>query len=174
MSPARNRIPDEIRVEVVRLARTGLPRNQVADKAGVSRVSVSRICAEHGISFDRSATAAATAAKVIDFKAKRQALSEKFLERANGLLDEMNAAFMAYSFGGRDNDYSERLQPSAPPGDKRSLMQAATYALNAHLAIEAKDGDKGIEGAKSMLGALAAGIEAAARELEASGVTLAE
>lgn len=168
------RIPDTVRVQVVLLAKTGLPRNEVSRRTGVSRVTVSRICAAAGVTFDREATAAAVQAKSLDFKARRQLLSQKFLERSNQMLDEINAAYMAYSFGGKDNVYTEHLQPCPPPGDKRSLMQAATYALNAHLSIEAKDGDQGIEGAKSMLGALAAGIEAAARELEGAGVTLAE
>lgn len=162
------------RVEVIRLAKLGMTRNDISRITGVAHASVSRIATKAGVKFDRSATAAATAAKVIDFKAQRAALSQKFLDRSNQLLDEINAEYMAYSFGGRDNVYTEKKQPCPPPGDKRSLMQAATYALNSHLAIEGKDGDQGVEGAKSMLGALAAGIEAAARELESAAAAPAE
>lgn len=164
----RPRITDSDLAEILRLAREGVSRNAIAKQVKRSPDTVSRVCKDHGVSFDRAAPAAAIAARLIDLKAKRQALQIKLLDKADKLLDEIDEPHVYFNFGGKDNTYEEHEQPCPSPGDKRYLMQAATAAIKSQLDIDARDGDNGAEGAKSMIGAIAAGLEAAARELEAA------
>jgi len=151
----RTRITDTQRAQVLSLARAGMARNRIAAATGVSTGSVTKICQQAGVAFDRAATASATAARKIDCAAARTALSIKLLARADELLEDMNATYLAYNFGGKENTYNEHLMDAPSPGDKRSLMQAATYAIRVHLDIEDHDGDGGVPAGKSLLARIA-------------------
>jgi hypothetical protein len=80
------RLPDAKRDEVLDLARAaGLPRNEVARRAGVSPRTVTRVCSAAGVTFDRAATEQATRARVVDTAAERA-------EQSDALLDDLAAA----------------------------------------------------------------------------------
>jgi transcriptional regulator with XRE-family HTH domain len=121
--------------EIVELARSGLSRNAVARKAGVSPSTVSRIAAAEGVTFSRARTVEATRAKVADAKARRAVLSVE-------LLDDV-----AHARG--------RLRGQ---GDAQSFMYAAkalSALVSAHARLAAIDPrEDGIDEAKSMLGRL--------------------
>lgn len=127
--------PDEQRAEVVELARTGLGRNEVSRRTGIPATTVSRIAAEAGVSFDRSATATATEARIIDAKARRTVLSLD-------LLDDLAEA-------------RARLHRTTEARDFVDCARAISLLTNAHVRLVAVDGtDQGVEEAKSMLGGL--------------------
>ncbi|WP_406360339.1 helix-turn-helix domain-containing protein [Streptomyces sp. NBC_00715] len=137
---ANEPIPEETRAEVLRLAREGVARNEIARQTGVSTASVSRICqGEEGL-FDRSRTAAATQARVVDLKAAR-------INTASGLLGDVEVA----------RGWLHTAE------DARALSDAAKavhYLASSHvrLATVDKHPDSNVEAAKSMLGRLASAI----------------
>lgn len=153
---ANDPIPEETRVEVLRLAREGVARNEIARLTSISTASVSRICQDEPDLFDRSRTAAATQARVVDLKAAR-------LSAATGLLNDVEVA----------RGWVHTAE------DARALSDAAKavhYLSSSHVRLATVDrhGDADTDAAKSMLGRLGAAIGAFVAdnpdEEEASGV----
>ncbi|HZE37763.1 MAG TPA: hypothetical protein VE172_03040 [Stackebrandtia sp.] len=115
--------------------------HQIAREHGVAQSTISRIAGQEGLSFDRSATKDATEAKVADSKARRAEISRKFLEKADKLLDQMDAPHLVFNFGGKDNDYNERVLDKPPTADLRNLMTSAAIAFDKHMAADKHDND---------------------------------
>lgn len=157
---AAHRIPDEKRQAIRADIEAGNTRNDVARKHGVSSSTVTKVAKEFGLTFDRSATRAATEARRADLAARRAEVSAEFLRRAREALAQMDQPHLAFSFGGKDNTYNEKRLDSPPTGDKRNLMTIAGIGLQRHLDIERHDNDTG-DSARSMLTELFAGIKAA-------------
>ncbi|MGX1857357.1 hypothetical protein ACWIFB_07965 [Dietzia sp. NPDC055340] len=74
--PARKVDPEQ----VAQLAADGLGRNAISRRLGVSRRAVDEAARQAGITWDRSATAAATAARLADVRAE---LTDSFTEAAD-------------------------------------------------------------------------------------------
>lgn len=161
----RPRLSDEVKAEVIRLGRTGISRNQIVRDSGVSAYSVSKICHEAGITFNRDQAKVAIAARLVDFKVARMAINERLIVEVNRALDDMTGEYVAYNFGGKDNTYEEHRLDQPPVEARLKLMQAVNIALARHLDLDAKDSDGGVDEAKSMLGAIFAGLRSAATEL---------
>ncbi|MFF3452883.1 hypothetical protein ACFYXH_00895 [Streptomyces sp. NPDC002730] len=125
----------EQREAVLAAARSGASRNEVARQTGVSPASVTRICTAAGVSFDRTATAIAVEARVIDQKAARVNL-------AGNLLDDVAEARV-------------RLHRTSEPRDFFDLARSVAVLTNAHVRIISVDGppDESAE-VGSMLGNL--------------------
>jgi transposase-like protein len=143
---ANDPIPEETRQEVLRLAREGVSRNEIARQTGVSTASVSRICQGEPDLFDRSRTAAATQARAVDLRAARISL-------ASGLLTDAQTA----------RGWLHTAE------DSRALSDAAKaihYLSSSHVRLVAVDRDDapGLDAAKSMLGTLAEKLGALALE----------
>lgn len=158
------RIPDRKRQAIADDIRAGKPRNQVARDHDVSAGTVTNIARESGLTeaFDRSATKNATAALVADNKALRAITSRRMLVKANELLDQMDQPHIVFNIGGKDNVYTEHLMDRPPTTDLRNLMTSAAVAIDKHAVLEKLDSDSGADAARSMLGALAEGLQAAA------------
>lgn len=141
-----NPIPEETRDEVLRLAREGVARNEIARRTGVSTASVSRICSGEDVAFDREQTAAAVKARVVDLKAAR-------LELATDLLDDVTAARGRLHIADSAKDFAE-------------VAKAVHYLTGSHVRLAAvdKDDTSGVDAAKSMLGKLATAIGVAVAE----------
>ncbi|MFE4408357.1 hypothetical protein [Streptomyces sp. NPDC056821] len=133
-------VPKEKRDEVLRLAREGVARNEIARQTGVSTASVTRIASDEDIDFDRSATEAAVKARVADMKAARVSL-------AAGLLDDVGAA-RTRMHGSEDN--------RAFLDGARAV--AALVGSHVRVAVVDRDDTAGVDEARSMLGKLARGI----------------
>ena len=123
--------------------RAGYPRNEVARRNNVALASVSKIAAKAGLSFDRSKTENATRARQADNKSRRAKLAEKFLKRADELLDQMDQSHLVFSFGGRDNTYAEHELDRPPVSDIRNMMTAAAVAVDKSIAIDRHDNTGG-------------------------------
>ncbi|MEU3204254.1 hypothetical protein ABZ702_10290 [Streptomyces cyaneofuscatus] len=139
-------IPEDKREEVLSLAREGVARNEITRRTGVSTASVTRICEGEEVSFDRSLTAAAVQARVIDLKAARLGL-------ASSMLDDVQAA-------------RQRMHGA---DDNRAFLDgakavAALAGTHVRLVAVDKDDATGTEAAKSMLGQLAQALGVAAAE----------
>ena len=80
------------RTQVVDLARAGHGRNEVARRTGIPPTTVTRIASEAGVSFDRTATATATQARVVDSKARRSILAGELLEDIGAARQQLHRA----------------------------------------------------------------------------------
>ncbi|MEV4053020.1 helix-turn-helix domain-containing protein [Amycolatopsis sp. NPDC049688] len=159
-------ITDEDKRRVRDLHAAGESRNAIAEAIGRSGATVSKIAAELGLSFDREAVKAATEAKVADARARRAALMLDLLDDAARLRAQLWTPHTYVDHGGKDFVREVWTQPEPTAQDKLKLMQATATAANTSMKLEEHDtGSGGVDGAKSMLGALAAGLQAAYDQL---------
>lgn len=156
----RTPIAPEVRERIIELHGRGMTRNAIAAELDVSGATVTKVCVAAGLSFNRTATKAATEAVSADAARRRAALSARLLDVAARALDDMDQPHLVFSFGGKDNTYNERELSTPPTGDRRNLMQIAGNAITRHLDIERHD--SGAEGeAASVLAELMLGIKTA-------------
>ena len=150
------RISETERCKVAELHAQGKSRNAIAAELGRSGRTISKICAEHDppLTFERTRTAAATAAKVADGRARRTQLQLDALESAGRLMSQMFAPAKVYSFGGKENDYNEVTHDEPPFRDKRDIATAVQALANTALKLAEYDKATGNEDEKSMLGDL--------------------
>ncbi|MFI7547222.1 helix-turn-helix domain-containing protein [Actinoplanes sp. NPDC049599] len=153
----------EDRRRVAELHAQGLSRNAIATQLGRSGRTISRIAAEHEppLTFERTRTAAATAAKVADGAARRAQLQLDALDSAGRLMGQMFAPTVVYNFGGKENDYNERSVEEPPFRDKRDIATAIKALADTALKLAEYDKATGNEDEKSMLTDLRAALMAA-------------
>jgi IS30 family transposase len=125
---------DEI-ATIRRMHGDGATLGAIARELGRAAQTVSQVCKRMGLTFDRKQTAAANAAASVDMAARRNALATNLLADAERIREQLWAPTTVYNFGGKDNNYNERVFPEAPADVKRTLMQTATTAVNAHLRL---------------------------------------
>lgn len=133
---------------VAELHAQGLSRNGIADAMGRSGRTVSRIAKELGLSFERTRTAAATAAKVADGKARRAALALALLDDAERLRQQLWKPARVHSFGGRDNTFNEATLDQPTFADQRNIMQAAATAIDRSVKLDEYDTGQDAGGAE--------------------------
>ena len=151
------------RAQLRSLHAAGLSASAIARELGVAKSTISRWAKAEGISFDRSKTAEATAAKSIDLAAARTRLAEKMAHRAELLLDSLDNPYIVYSFGGRDNVYNEHKLDKPPVEVIRNAVTTAGITFDKLSRIVERDPD--ITGVQSVVQSLEAGILAAAEVL---------
>jgi hypothetical protein len=128
---------------VRRLHAEGKGRNEIATRMGRSTRFVSVLAAELGLSFDRTATEAATAARMADLAEKRAILAEALTDDALYLTEQLWQPTVVYNFGGKDNTYASRKVDEPPADAKRALMTAAGQAIDRSLRLAPpKDDDR--------------------------------
>lgn len=159
-SPGR---PDPKRAQLRKLHAQDLSVRAIAEELGVSRSTVSRWAKEEGLEFNRAQTARAVAAHTIDLAAGRTRLAEKMLHRAEQLLDSLDDPYLVYSFGGRDNVYTEHTLDKPPVEVIRNAVTTAGITFDKLTRIVERDPD--VTGAESAVRALQAGLDAAAAVL---------
>lgn len=157
------RRPDPKRAQLRKLHAEELSVREIAKRLGISRSTVSRWAKEDGLAFDRARTAQAVAAHAIDLAAGRQRLAEKMLQRAEEALDDLDKPYLVFSFGGRDNVYTEQELKRPPIEVKRNVLTMAGITFDKLSRIVEKDPD--VSGAQSVVQSLEAGILAAAAVL---------
>lgn len=166
--PRKGALPvtEETRADVRRLHAQGLGRNAIARELARSPRTVSVICEEAGLTFDRTATAVATQAAAVDARARRLQLIERYhqqIERILDRLDRQTHEVREVSFG-KVVSYSV---DDLPAQDVRNLMMAIVSANAQAAKLEALDGDPAADAARSMLTNLADGIRRLAGAPEA-------
>lgn len=147
-------ITDAERQRIAELHAAGKSRNDIATEIGRSAAVVSKVAGQLGLSFDRSATKAATAAKVADARAKRAEEMQALLDDARRLRLQLFAPCVVHSFGGKDNTYNERHVEQPPFADQAKIMQAYNLAISNSLRLDQHDGDGSAEAMGSLLGSM--------------------
>lgn len=147
--------------ELKRLHGLRMGRNAIARAMGRSLRGVTVHAGRLGLSFDRTATAAATEAKMQDAKARRAAIIQGLYDVA-----EEELAYLKQGDGynlvevsiGKPVPYTvERL----PAQDRKALVSSISTATSAAARLEALDTNNGVDDGISMLGKLASGLSAA-------------
>ncbi|MFF6940454.1 helix-turn-helix domain-containing protein [Streptomyces lavendulae] len=150
---------DEI-AEIARLHAEGLGRNEIARRVGRGTRTVSVCCARLGLTFDRTATEVATAARIADLAEKRSILADALTDDALRLSAQVWEPTTLHSFGGKDHTYNSKELTEPLAVDKRALMSAATAAAAQSLRLVPAANDNGVEQGVSMVGQLLTGLTA--------------
>ncbi|MCE0510618.1 hypothetical protein LVJ59_16335 [Microbacterium sp. KKR3/1] len=142
----------DVRARAIELIGAGVPRNAIARELQIAPSSVSKIASDEGLSFDgANQTASATDARQHDLKVRRLELIDELMAKAADHLVAIDQPFLAFNFGGKENDYNEHELERAPTGDILNLHRAASLAMkDAHELIR-DDDDQGVAEAESML-----------------------
>lgn len=142
----------DLRARAIQLIDAGMPRNAIARELQIAPSSVSKIATEEGLSFDRAnQTASATAARQHDLKVRRLELIDELMAKAADHLVAIDQPFLAFNFGGKDNDYNEHELERPPTGDLLNLHRAASLAMKDARELIRDDDDQGVAEAESML-----------------------
>ena len=128
-----------------------------ARQLGFAQSTVSKHGTRLGLTWDRSQTEAATVAKTADNRARRAALSARFLDEVEAALDDLDGPALVYRFGGKENLYSQSTidQARLNPESRQRLLTSAAIAVDKHRILEQIDGDPGVEAGRSLLAGLA-------------------
>lgn len=142
----------DVRARAIELIGAGMPRNAIARELRIAPSSVSKIATDEGLSFDRAnQTASATAARQHDLKVRRLELIDELMAKAADHLVAIDQPFLAFNFGGKENDYNEHELERAPTGDILNLHRAASLAMKDARELIRDDDDQGVAEAESML-----------------------
>lgn len=152
-------VTDEDRQAVRRLAAQGLGRNAIARELGRGPRTISVIAAELDppVTFDRTMTAVATEARVVDAKARRAALIQRAYARAEKIFDRLEAdetsgyKFTATTVHGIETETLDHV----PGPEERSLATAAGQYLAQAAKLEAIDAGGGYEEDRGILAGIA-------------------
>jgi len=164
--PAPRYTPDEDALLRERLA-AGVSQRAVAEELGRTPGSVASRAHKLGIRSDRTQTVAATAAVIVDAKARRAGLEVALLEDAEHLRRQIRAPHEYIDHGGKDYIEVRWTQEEPSPTDKLKLMQAVGVAIDRSLKLALHDADGGHTEAVGMLDGIAAAITAAADRMPA-------
>lgn len=163
------------REHVLRLARAGdLSRNAIAKATGVSAGSVTNICRDAGVSFERTATEAAVKARKIDLAARRTELQAQLLEDAARLRVRLWQPYELVELGMTKTGETSTQRwftvelDTPPPADQLKIMQATTLAITTELKMADQAGSGDNDHAKAMLVQLFGALDGEWRELQAS------
>lgn len=133
------RLSDEKRQEIIDALPSGDSCNAIAKRLGVGSSSVSRVARTVGHSWTAKHVAAAHDANRGYGAEHRAHLRRQLQIRAEQLLDEFDRPYVAFSFGGRDNDYNEHRFDSPPIEAKRQMISAAATAIKEARALDLHD-----------------------------------
>ena len=154
---AAKRTFDKLRPRARELYDEGYSCNAIAKQLGCSPSTVSLWAKDEGLKFDRSQTALAVRAHVIDMAESRLLLTKKMLAVGHEALDKLDGPYLVYAFGGKENDYNEHTLDS-PPLDaiKTAQMIAKEAFMASSKALEQTP--EGLRGAESLIDRLEAGL----------------
>lgn len=150
-------VTDQTKADVRRLHAEGLSRNAIARQLERSPRTVSVICEEAGLTFDRTATAVATEAAKADARARRVALVERAYARAEAIYSRLEAdTTTGYRFTSPTvNGIESKTLDHVPAQDERALAMAAGQHLAQAAKLEALDAGTGHEEDRGILAGLA-------------------
>ncbi|MGW4120755.1 hypothetical protein [Nocardia sp. NPDC004711] len=145
MSGSKPSAAERVRDDVAALAREGMSRNRIARQLGCAPATVTDAARLAGVEFDRRQTATATQVTVIDAQQRRDRLSDRWFDVAEGALGRLKEAV--------DDD---------DPQAARAWATASAIGTDKFLVLAPPQSDGGDQDARLALTALMAAIRAAA------------
>jgi predicted transcriptional regulator len=92
------------------------------------------------LSFDREATRAATDARQVDLKDRRQRIQEQLLDLAERSIERAQSRYLVHGFSHTGESVAEWLQ-EPPARETKDLTTAATQALNGAVKLAEFDAE---------------------------------
>lgn len=160
MTTAAKPDKDETRARIKELHGLGKARNVIARELELAPSTVGNHARAMGLTWDRRATAAATAAKTMDLAARRTGLVERMIVVAEAALDAAEKPKVELAMitqAGR----IVKTKRDVDQTDRRNALVSAGIAVDK--ATKLLDRDTGTATAMSTLDLIEAGIGAAAR-----------
>lgn len=157
--------PDERAAILADIQAGELSRNAIARKHKRGAATITDIAKTAGLTdaFDRSDTETATRARAADMKARRAVLAADLLDDVDRL---RKRAWAEYEYYERTREDVVRVTLDLPPlGEARNAYTAIGISIDKHLALVRSDTDAGADAARSMLGQVAQGLNAAYEQL---------
>lgn len=146
-----NPVTDTDRERITDLHGRGLSRNAIARETGWAPATITAVCQDLALSFDRTATQQATAARKADAAVIRSELELQLLEDAQRLRAQIWSPHEYIAHGGKDFVETRWTQDEPSPLDKKHLMASAGMAVDRAIRLGELDKDDEVEAAKSML-----------------------
>lgn len=163
-SRANHLTTDEID-QIKRMHADGHSLREVARHLGRASSTISRTSVKLGLTWDRSQTAAATAAASADNRKRRVQIIARLYDQIETILARLEAPTYAYTT--TTGNGVETVNLDEPPAHEvKALVQSVGSAAATAAKLEAIDADHGAEGAKSMLAGLAEGLRLVAGHLD--------
>lgn len=156
------------RDRVADLHSRGFGRNAIQRETGLGAATVTKICKDLGLTFDRAATKVAVAARKTEAAALRSELELQLLDDAQRLRAQIWQPHEYIAHGGKDFIKATWTQDEPSPVDKLKLMQAAGNAIDRAIRLGDLDKDDEVEAARSMLVQLFEAMGLAVEEAGAS------
>ncbi|MEV5370528.1 hypothetical protein AB0N12_14425 [Streptomyces albogriseolus] len=129
----------------------GVSRNEIARRMEWSVETITNYAQRLGLSFDREAVRAATDARQIDPKDRRQRIQEQLLDLAERSIERATDRYLVHGWTHTGESVAEWLQ-QPPAKETKDLTLAASSALTSALNLaQAGAGDEGRENARSLL-----------------------
>lgn len=156
-------VTEEEQDEIRRLHAEGCGRNEIARRIGRGPRSVSEFAARMGLTFDRTATEAATKARMADLAERRAILAEALHSDAERLTEQLWQPAIVFNIGGKDNTFTKEDVDEPPADAKKNLMAAAGMAIDRSLRLVPPTDDSGEGAARGLIGDLITGLTAVHR-----------
>jgi hypothetical protein len=164
------RIPDEQRAAILADIKAGeLSRNDIARKHKRAEGTITNIARDAGLTdaFDRTETENATRARTADLAARRTQLASDLLDDTERLRKRSWSKYVHVANG---SEGLETITLDLPPlSEVRNAYTSVGICVDKHLALVKANTGTGDAEARSMLGALAAGLGAAYEQLTTEG-----
>ncbi|WP_448319242.1 hypothetical protein [Streptomyces sp. CO7] len=146
------------------LHQQNLSRNEIARRMGWSVATITNHAQRLGLSFDREATRAATQARQVDLKDRRQRIQEQLLDLAERSIERAQSRYLMHGWSHTGESMAEWLQ-QPPAKETKDLTLAASSALTSALKLAQADAESGVHEARSMLGDLGEALTKVARQI---------
>ncbi|MFF3558959.1 hypothetical protein ACFYXS_02805 [Streptomyces sp. NPDC002574] len=158
---ARNPFTEDEQDRLRQLHADGLSRNAIAEAMSRPQVTISRWAERLGLSFDRSATRAATEARQVDLTEQRQRARQVLMDHFFRQMDRTSSRYLLTA-ASNSGEIHAQFVDEPPARETKDLTAAAVQAL---MAAEKLTGDSGREEAQGLLRTLGEAMTTAAREL---------
>jgi len=143
----------------------GVSRNEIARQMGWSVATISNHATRLGLSFDRSATRAATDARQVDLRDRRQRIEIQLYDLAERNIRRAQERYLVTGFDHMGEFVAETV-PEPPARETKDFTLAASSALTSAVKLAQVDaGDSGREEAQGLLRGLGDAMTAAADAL---------
>jgi DNA-binding transcriptional MerR regulator len=143
----------------------GVSRNEIARRMEWSVGTITNHSNRLGLSFDREAVRAATDARQIDLRNRRQRLQEQFLDLAEHTMTRARSRYLLTGTS-HTGEITAEFVPEPPAKETKDFTLAASSAITSALKLaQAAAGDEGRENARGLLRTLGEAMTAAAQDL---------
>jgi hypothetical protein len=143
----------------------GVSRNEIARQMEWSVGTITNHATRLGLSFDRSATRAATDARQVDLRDRRQRIEIQLYDLAERNIRRAQQRYLMTGFDHLGTFVAETI-PEPPARETKDFTLAASSALTSAVKLAQVDGgDVGRENALGFLATLGEAMTVAARDL---------